>query len=60
MGLTFDFDSYGSVRSAKFLAGFGLPPLARVEVSRQIASYKLFKLANGLRLRRARAAADAV
>ncbi|GBQ28318.1 hypothetical protein AA12717_2921 [Gluconacetobacter sacchari DSM 12717] len=62
MGLTFDFDSYGSVKSAKFLAGFGLPPLARVEVSRQIASYpgKLFKLANGLLLRRARAAADAV
>ncbi|RDI35486.1 acetyltransferase (GNAT) family protein [Gluconacetobacter liquefaciens] len=59
LGLTFDFDSYGSVSSAKFLAGFGLAPLVRTEVSRQIVPYKLFKLANGMRLRRAKATAEA-
>lgn len=42
MGLTFDFDGYGSVKSAKFLAGFGLPPVARVEVSRKTIPYKCF------------------
>ncbi|MBB2170957.1 GNAT family N-acetyltransferase [Gluconacetobacter asukensis] len=58
MGLTFDFDSYGSVSSAKFLAGFGLSPLVRTEVSRQIVPYKLFKLANGMMLKRAKAGAE--
>lgn len=58
MGLTFDFDSYGSVSSAKFLAGFGLAPLVRTEVSRQVLPYKLFKLANGVMLRRAKASAE--
>ncbi len=48
MGLGFDFDSFGSAKSAKFLASFGLPPVVRTEVARQSAPYKLFKVANGM------------
>ncbi|GBR05437.1 hypothetical protein AA21952_1728 [Acetobacter oeni LMG 21952] len=55
MGLSFDFDSYGSTKSAKFLASFGLPPIIRTEVSRQTVPYKLFKIANGMMLDRKKA-----
>ena len=47
-GLDFDLDGYRSIGSAKFLSGFGLPPVARVEITRSSLRYDAFVLAKAM------------
>ena len=48
MGFTFDLDGYFSVASAEFLAGFGLPPTVRIEISRLSQRYDLVRLSRSV------------
>jgi len=45
-GLIMDFDSYGSEGSARLLASFGRPAVARPEIVRQGYAYRTVKLSN--------------
>lgn len=50
-GLTFDFDSFASVRSAKMIASFGQSPIARPQVMHSSVLYKWERAANATLLK---------